>query len=254
LDRKLENKIAIVTGSTSGMGAAIAVLFASEGAKVIVNGRNRDRGEKIVANIHAKGGVAKFVESDISTEEGNHFLYQETIRLFGGVDNIVLNAGFLGLGSITDVSPETWRKTIDTNLNSVFYLLRSAIPEMKKRGDGNIIVNGSIAGFKSFPNHAAYCASKGALVPLVKQIALDYGPQIRANLLAPGPIDTPLIWDSSKAFPDPAKAVHDAAKNTVLNRLGAPEDVAKAALFLASEESSFITGTTITVDGGILTK
>ena len=176
------------------------------------------------------------------------------MKRFGGIDIAVANAGFLGLGSITDVSPETWRKAIDTNLNSIFYLLRLAIPEMKKRGGGNIIINGSIAGFKSFPNHAAYCASKGALVPLVKQVALDYGPIIRANLICPGPIDTPLIWDSARAFQSPEKAVADAASNTVLGRLGAPEDVAKAALFLASEESSFITGTSITVDGGIMSK
>ena len=170
------------------------------------------------------------------------------------MDIVIANAGFLGLGSITDVSLETWHQTINTNLNSIFYLARMAIPEMLKRGKGNLIVNGSIAAFKSFPNHPAYCASKGALVPLVKQIAQDYGPKIRANLICPGPIDTPLIWDSAKAFPDPDKAVEDAANATLLNRLGTPEDVAKAALFLASEDSSFITGSSITVDGGILTK
>ncbi|MCK5468602.1 MAG: SDR family oxidoreductase, partial [Cyclobacteriaceae bacterium] len=115
-------------------------------------------------------------------------------------------------------------------------------------------VNGSIAAFKSFPKHPAYCASKGALVPLIKQIALDYGPKIRANLICPGPIDTPLIWDSAKAFPNPEKAVEDAAKATLLGRLGKPEDVAKTALFLASEESSFITGSAITVDGGIMSR
>jgi len=206
------------------------------------------------AKICKDGGVAEFIESDIATEQGNSELVKKTIEVFGGIDIAVLNAGFLGLGSIVDTPPEIWRKTIDTNLNSVFYLLRCAIPEMSKRGAGNIIINGSIAAYKSFPNHAAYCASKGALVPLVKQIALDYGPEIRANLLSPGPIDTPLIWDSAKAFPNPDKAVLDAANSTLLGRLGAPEDVAKAALFLASEESSFITGTSITIDGGILTK
>lgn len=254
MKKKLLDKIAIVTGSTSGMGAAIAKLFAANGARVLVNGRNEERGEKIVSEILKQGGDARFIQSDISTQEGNASLFHETLNVFGGVDIVVANAGFLGLGSITEVVPETWRKTIETNLNSMYYLLRLAIPEMQKRGAGNIIVNGSIAGFKSFPKHAAYCASKGALIPLVKQISLDYGPHIRANLICPGPIDTPLIWDSAKAFPNPDKAVQDAANATVLHRLGTPEDVAKAALFLASEESSFITGTTLTVDGGIMTK
>lgn len=254
MSKKLENKIAIVTGATSGMGAAIAKLFAAEGAKVVVNGRDEDRGNQVVADIKQRNGQATFVRCDISTEEGSNFLFHETIDTYGGVDIVIANAGFLGLGSITDVSLETWHQTINTNLNSIFYLARLAIPEMLKRGKGNLIVNGSIAAFKSFPNHPAYCASKGALVPLVKQIALDYGPRIRANLICPGPIDTPLIWDSAKAFPDPDKAVEDAANATLLNRLGTPEDVAKAALFLASEDSSFITGSSITVDGGILTK
>ena len=254
MSKKLQNKIAIVTGATSGMGAAIAKLFAAEGAKVVVNGRNRDRGDQVVNRIVENKGQATFVQSDVSTEDGNARLFHESIKTYGGLDIVVANAGFLGLGSIAEISTETWHQTINTNLSSIFYLFRLAIPEMLKRGNGNLIVNGSIAAFKSFPNHPAYCASKGALVPLIKQIALDYGPKIRANLICPGPIDTPLIWDSAKAFPNPEKAVEDAAKATLLGRLGQPEDVAKTALFLASEESSFITGSAITVDGGIMNR
>lgn len=244
----------IVTGATSGMGAAIAKLFAAEGAKIIVNGRNEERGNRVVDDILDQDRHATFIKADVSTEEGNNHLFHETVRIYGGLDIVVANAGFLGLGSITEVSIDDWHRTMNTNLNSMFYLFRLAIPEMLKRGKGNLIVNGSIAAFKSFPNHPAYCASKGALVPLIKQIALEYGPEIRANLICPGPIDTPLIWDSAKAFPDPEAAVENAGKATALNRLGIPEDVAKAALFLASEDSSFITGTSITVDGGIMTK
>ncbi|MCG8308178.1 MAG: SDR family oxidoreductase [Cytophagales bacterium] len=251
---KLQNQTAIITGATSGMGAAIAKLFAREGARVVVNGRNPERGEKVASEIQEENGSAVFVPSDISAGEGNSLLVEETLKAFGGIDIVVANAGFLGLGRITEISAETWHKTMDTNLNSIYYLLRSAIPEMQKQPRGNIIVNGSIAAFKSFPNHAAYCASKGALVPLIKQIAMDYGPHIRANLICPGPIDTPLIRDSAKAFPDPDRAVADAADATLLKRLGTPEDVAGAALFLASDDSSFITGASITVDGGIMSK
>jgi NAD(P)-dependent dehydrogenase (short-subunit alcohol dehydrogenase family) len=252
LSKKLEDKIVIVTGATSGMGAAVAKLFAHEGAQVIVNGRNKQRGVEVVQSIRKHKGIAEFVQSDISSEAGNTKLLDDTVKIFGGVDIVVANAGFLGLGSVTEVSTENWLKAVNTNLNSIFYLFRLAIPEMLKRGQGNVIINGSIAAFKSFPNHPAYCASKGALVPLVKQIAMDYSPKIRANLICPGPIDTPLIWDSARAFPDPEQAVADAANSTLLKRLGKPEDVAKAALFLASEDSSFITGTTLVVDGGRL--
>ncbi len=251
--KKLQDKVAIITGSTSGMGAAIARLFASEGASVVVNGRNADRGEKVAKEISERGGRASFVKSDISTMEGNSMLMGETVKLFGPPDIVVTNAGYLGLGRLTEVAPETWHKTIDTNLNSIFYLLRLALPEMQKKGSGVVIVNGSIAAFKSFPAHPAYNASKGALVPLVKQIALDYGPEIRANLICPGPIDTPLIHASAVAFPNPETAVQEAAEATVFGRLGKPEEVARAALFLASGEASFITGSVITVDGGIMT-
>ena len=113
----------------------------------------------------------------------------------------------LGLGSATDVPVETWRQTLAVNLDAVFYLMRSALPALQERGGGSIVVVGSIAAFKGFPNHAAYCASKGALVALVRQVAIDYGPKVRVNLLCPGPVDTPLIWESAVAFPDPSRAV-----------------------------------------------
>lgn len=253
LGDKLQDKVAIVTGATSGMGAAIAKLFAAEGARVIISGRDQVRGDKVQKEIMESGGQAQFVQCDVSTQLGNEQLVEKTVSYYSNIDLVVCNAGMLGLGSITDTPPETWRKTIDTNLNSVYYLLRLAIPEMQQRGKGSIVITGSIAAFRAFPNHAAYCASKGALVPLVKQIAVDYAPEIRANLICPGPVDTPLIWSSAAAFPNPDKAVQDAADATLVGRLGTPEDVAKAALFLASDDSSFITGSSITIDGGITT-
>jgi NAD(P)-dependent dehydrogenase (short-subunit alcohol dehydrogenase family) len=124
---------------------------------------------------------------------------------------------------------------------------------MRARGKGAVVIGGSIAALKGFPNHAAYCASKGALLALVRQAAIDYGPEIRINVLSPGPVDTPLIWDSAAAFPDPARAVSDVAQKTLLKRLGTPDDIARAALYLASDESAFVTGTSLTIDGGIMT-
>jgi NAD(P)-dependent dehydrogenase (short-subunit alcohol dehydrogenase family) len=154
---------------------------------------------------------------------------------------------------VTEVSVENWRRTLSVNLDAVFYLLRSAVPAIQRRGGGSLVVVGSIAAFKGFPNHAAYCASKGALLALVRQVAMDVGPSIRINLLCPGPVDTPLIWESAAAFPEPATAVADVARRTVLKRLGRPEDVARAALFLASSDSAWITGSALTIDGGIMT-
>jgi NAD(P)-dependent dehydrogenase (short-subunit alcohol dehydrogenase family) len=234
------------------MGWGIAERFAKEGASIVAAGRNAERGRSLVATIRALGGRIEFVAGDVGTLEGNEAIVRTARDRFGGVDTIVMSAGELGIGSVTDVPLEVWHSTLAANLHSVFYLCRLAIPEMKKRGAGTIVVNGSIAAYKGFPNHAAYCASKGALVPFVKQMARDYGPAIRVNLMCPGPVDTPLIWDSARAFPDPAKAVQAAADGTVQKRLGLPKDIANLALFLATDDSSWMTGAAITIDGGAL--
>lgn len=250
---RLQGKAAIITGATSGMGRGTALLFASEGASVVVSGRDAARGQSVVDEIRQAGGHAVFVPGDVSLPETNVTLVEACTREFGGVDTVVSCAGALGLGSVTGVPIATWRETLAINLDAVFYLLHAALPAMSARGGGSVVVVGSIAAFKSFPNHSAYCASKAALVGLVRQAALDYGPAVRLNLLCPGPVDTPLLWDSAVAFPDPAKAVADVGQRTVLKRLGVPDDIARAALFLASSDSGWITGTTLTIDGGIMT-
>ncbi len=250
---KLQDKAAIVTGATSGMGRATALLFAREGGSVVASGRDRERGAALVEEIRAGGGRAVFVAGDVSLRETNERLVEDCVSSFGGVDTAVCCAGMLGLGSVTGVSVETWSQTLSVNLDAVFYLLRAVLPEMQRRGGGSIVVVVSIAALKGFPNHAAYCASKGALVALVRQAAIDYGPKVRINALCPGPVDTPLIWESAVAFPDPSKAVAEAGNRTVLKRLGRPEDIARAALFLASSDSDWVTGTALTVDGGIMT-
>jgi len=250
---KVKDKVAIVTGATSGMGKAIAERFVKEGAAVILSGRDPQRGIELEHALNAIGR-ARFVPGDVSLEDTNKRLVQAAVDQFGRLDLISTNAGKLGLGSVTDIAIDEWHETINTNLNAVFYLSRYAIPEMQKHGGGVFVINSSIAAIKSFPNHAAYCASKAALLALVKEMALDYGPTIRVNAICPGPVDTPLIWDSAKAFEHPETIVQETANNTLMKRLGKPEDIASLVLFLASEDSSWITGSAYTIDGGILTK
>ena len=248
---KLIDKVFIITGATSGMGRATALLFASEGAKLVLSGRNLERGNTLVKELKNITSDVVFHAGDISSPTVNQELVAKAITTYGKLNGIVTNAGILGLGSITDISIEDWHTALNTNFNSFFYLCKYAIPYIKKE-KGVIIANASIAAFKCFPNHPIYCASKAALVSLVKQTALDYGPEIRVNAICPGPVDTPLIWDSAKAFDNPDEAVDNVKETTLLKRLGTPGDIAKLVLFLASEDSSWMTGSAVTIDGGIM--
>ncbi len=249
---KLKDKVGIITGATSGMGRAMASLLHAEGASLVLSGRNETRANEVKLPLEQIWpGSVEVVIGDISLAATNEALVNRAVDRFGKLDFVITNAGVLGLGKVTEVSIEDWYATFDTNLHSVFHLAKYSLPHLEAAG-GNFIGNASIAAFKNFPNHPAYCASKAAMVALVKQIALDYGPKVRANCLCPGPVDTPLIWDSAKAFDNPEQAVQQAAEKTLLNRLGTPEDIAKLALFLVSEDASWITGTTINIDGGIM--
>jgi len=248
---QLKDKTFIVTGATGGMGKAISLCFAKEGASIIANGRDQKKGAQLLKELKVIHPKVAFYAGDVGQSETNQLLVNQSIEKFGRLDGIMVNAGVLGLGKVTEVSENEWLSTFDTNLHSFFYLSKYGIPHLQLRG-GVIIANASIAAFKTFPNHPAYCATKAALVALVKQMALDYGPNIRINAICPGPVDTPLIWNSAQAFPEPERAVQQVAEKTLLNRLGTPEDIADLSLFLASQKSSWITGTTITIDGGIM--
>ncbi len=248
MESKLKNKVCIVTGATSGMGKAIAEIFHREGASLVLSGRNLERGDQLVAQLEK----SVFVPGDVSDVNYNQTLVRAAIDNFGRLDILSLNAGVLGLGNVVDLPVETWQKTLDTNLSSIFYSTKYAIPFLKEGTGGNILINASIAAFKSFPNHPAYCASKAASLALMKQLAVEYAPEVRVNAICPGPVDTPLIWDSAQAFENPEEAVENAKHATLLKRLGTPEDIAKLALFLVSDDSSWITGTAMTIDGGII--
>ena len=248
---KLLNKVFIITGATSGMGKAMAILFAQQGAKLVLNGRNVKSGNALIKELNQFTNHVVFHSGDVTDPNINKELVEIAIAKYGNLYGIVSNAGILGLGSVTEISIENWHKTLNTNFNSFFYLCKYAIPYINKE-KGVIVANASIAAYKNFPNHPIYCASKAALVSLVKQIALDYGPNIRVNAICPGPVDTPLIWDSAKAFDNAEKAVDNAREATLLKRLGTPKDIANLALFLVSGDASWMTGSAITIDGGIM--
>lgn len=249
---KLTGKSAIVTGGTSGMGKEIAITFAREGASVVVSGRDQERGTEVVETIVDAGGSAVFVQGDVSLPQTNRELVEKAINHFGGLTHIVCSAGELGIASITDLSEDLWKKTYETNVSAVFYILKYGVEEIRKSGGGCVTVIGSVAGYKVFPNHPAYCSSKGAVLQLVRQSALELGPEIRVNAIHPGQVDTPLLWNSAKAFPNPDEVVAETAAKLPMKRLGTPDDIARAALFLASDEGSWITGSNFVVDGGSL--
>lgn len=246
--QKLKDKVCIVTGATSGMGQAIAQSFNEEGAKLVLSGRNEEKGNALTEKL----GNAFFMAGDVSEPSYNEKLVNKAIENFGRLDIVSINAGILGLGNVVDLPVVDWHKTLNTNLSSIFYISKYAIPYLEKGVGATILINASIAAYKSFPKHPAYCASKAASIALMKQMAVEYGPKIRINAICPGPVDTPLLWDSAKAFENPERAVENAGKATLMKRLGTPQEIAKLALFLVSEDASWITGTAMTIDGGIV--
>lgn len=250
--KKLADRVFIITGATRGMGAGIARTFAREGARLVLSGRDHGRGEKLKQELESSGAEALFIPGDVTLPDYNRSLAEKAVKAYGTLNGVVTNAGMLGLGAATELDTEEWQKTLDTNLSSVFYLLKYAIPEIVRNGGGAVVINASIAAFKTFPNHPAYCASKAGVVALARQVAADYGPALRINSICPGPVDTPLIHESASAFPDPARAVSGAAESSLMKRLGNPDDIASLALFLVSDEASWITGSNFTIDGGVL--
>ena len=244
-----KNKSVIITGATSGIGQGVAVALRAQGANLLLSGRNEERGQAIERQL---GKKTHFMSGDIRLPETNEALVKTAVESFGHLDMLVLSAGQLGIGKIDILSLEDWHETIAANLHAVFYLLKYAIPYIRETGGGSIVIIGSVAAMHAFPNHPAYTASKGALPPLVRQLARDYGPEIRINLVSPAQVITPLLYDSVKAFENPAAIIHETAQKLPLKRLGQPEDIANTVLHLLSDKSDWITGSNIVVDGGFM--
>ncbi|MBW7871254.1 MAG: SDR family oxidoreductase [Flavobacteriia bacterium] len=245
--KSLENKVAIITGGASGIGKACAELFVKEGAKVCITDLNEELGNKTAAEL---GENAMFLKADSSLPEDNQMIVQKTVEKFGALHIAVNNAGIGGeANKVADLSLEGWKKVIDINLNGVFYGMHYQIPEIKKNG-GSIVNMASILGSVGFANSSAYVAAKHGVVGLTKTAAWEYGTDnVRINAVGPGFIKTPLV--DSALDTDTLKFLES---QHAFQRLGEPIEVAELVLWLASDKSSFATGTYYPIDGGYLAK
>lgn len=243
---KLKDKVAIVTGSTSGMGRATAELFAREGAKVVVTGRNEERAKALVDKIKAEGNEAIYVIVDMLNIDDIKKIYDVTMETYGTVDILFNNAGMLSTSSFQDLSLEEWENTFKVNVSAPLYLTQLCAPVMKEKGKGVVINTGSVAGAHAHHGMAAYVSSKHAIGGLTKSMAWELGPEIRANAILPGAIMTAMV----ESVGGDAAVAH-LVEGSPLKKAGQPNEIATAALFLATDESSFVTGQLIRVDGGI---
>jgi NAD(P)-dependent dehydrogenase (short-subunit alcohol dehydrogenase family) len=243
---KLKDKVALVTGFGSGLGRAIAVHFAEEGAAIIGTSTTESKGRETLAMIERQNGKAIFHRGDVSQSAQMKSLVDEGVKRFGGIDIVVNSAGVRTNGSITEITEEQWDRTLDVNLKGVFVVSRLAIPEMIKRGSGVIINIGARSGMAGQAGRAAYCASKGGMITLTEAMAMDYAMQkIRVNCICPGPTRTPMVDTST---PDRLEYYKT---RVPIGRIGEPEDIARAALYLASDDGSMVTAAVLPVDGGM---
>ncbi|MGD8398089.1 MAG: SDR family NAD(P)-dependent oxidoreductase [Anaerolineae bacterium] len=248
---RFKSEVAIVTGATSGIGRATALLFAKEGAKVAVAGRDRTRGQQVVDEIEAAGGSAIFVRCDVRAAEECQRAVEETLAAFGGLDVLVNNAGVFYANTIVDCTEEEWDDTVDTSLKGTYLMSKYALPHMIEQGGGSIVNIASGWGLVGGNEAAAYCAAKGGVVLLTKAMAVDHSAQgVRVNAICPGDVDTPMLVDDAQRRGMAWTDYMAEAANRPMRRIGKPEEVAHAVLFLASDEASFITGAVLAVDGG----
>ncbi len=248
----LSGKIALVTGSTTGIGEATARCLAEAGAAVMVSGRNTERGEAVSASLRAGGTRAAFVPADLRTGGACDALIDATLRQLGGLDILVNNAGILYTASAPDTSNEQWLETFAVNVTAVFCLSRAASRHMRAHGGGVIINVASEWGLNGEPKHVAYCSSKGAVVQMTRCLALDHARDgIRVNSVCPGEIHTQMVDDIlASQGGDPQALLLKLAAGIPMRRLASPLEVGRVIRFLASPDASYVTGANVPVDGG----
>jgi len=249
---RLENRAALITGGTSGIGEATSVLFAKEGASVAVVGRNTERGKSVAKRISDAGGTAIFVQADVRKSNDCRTAVERTIETFGRLDILFNNAGSYSVNDVVGCTEEEWDDQVDTSLKGTFLMSKYALPHMIERGSGSIVNCASGWGLVGGPKAAAYCAAKGGMVVMTKAMAIDHGPQgIRVNAICPGDTDTPMEREDARNQGLSWEAYVDQMTGTrPIARMATPEEIALGVLFLASDESSYVTGAALPVDGG----
>jgi NAD(P)-dependent dehydrogenase (short-subunit alcohol dehydrogenase family) len=248
---RLKNKAALITGGTSGIGEAVALLFAREGANIAITGRNEARGHAVTARILEGGGKAIFLRTDVRKAAECQRAVDETVRSFGRLDILFNNAGVFFPQTALECSEEEWDLQIDVNLKGTFLMSKYALATMIAQGGGTVINNSSGWGLVGGDRAVAYCASKGGVVLLTKAMAIDHGRQgIRVNCICPGDVDTPMLPEDARMRGLDWKTYLAGCENRPLGRIGTVDEIAKSVLFLASDDSSFMTGAALVVDGG----
>lgn len=248
---RLNNKVALITGGTSGIGEATALLFAQEGAEVAITGRNRERGAAVVERIKEVGSEGMFLQADVSVAGDCRRVVEETVGAFGRLDILFNNAGVFYPHTALECSEKEWDEQIDINLKGTFLMSKFALPVMIAQGRGVIINNGSGWGIVGGDHAVAYCASKGGIVLMTKAMAIDHGPKgIRVNCICPGDVETPMLPADAKMRGLKWEDYIAGCAQRPLGRVGTASEIAKAVLFLASDDSSFMTGAALVVDGG----
>lgn len=248
---KLEGRVAVITGGTSGIGRATSALLASEGATVVLTGRSQERGEQVARVITGAGGKAMFLRADVRLAEDCRQVVDRTLESFGQIDVLFNNAGVYHAKTTTECTEEEWDETIDSSLKGAFLMSKFALPSMIERGCGSIIHNSSGWGILGGEKAAAYCAAKGGLVVMAKAMAMDHGRHgIRVNCVCPGDVDTPMLTDDAEKQGMTREDYLAGASDRPLGRVGTADEIARAVLFLASDDSSFVTGESLVVDGG----
>lgn len=239
---KLQDKVAVITGGVSGIGAATAKLFASEGAKLVLVDMNEEKGANFAAELKSQGAEAVFLKADVTSEEEVKNIFTTALDTFGKVDILFNNAGIGSVKPTEELKYAEWRKIVEVDLDGVFLVAQAAIKEFLKTGSGVIVNTASMYGWVGSPGSAAYNAAKAGVVNLTRSLGLEYAARnIRVNALCPGFIDTPILGETDRQGLTAA---------TPMNRLGKPEEMAKAVLFMASDDSSFMTGNSLIIDGG----
>ena len=252
---RLQNKVAVISGAGSGIGRATALRFAAEGSRVMVADISSSNGQETTKLIKASGGEASFIQTDVSIVANLERMVRATIETYERLDVLFNHAGMAGPGGNEEFDEKQWHKVIDVNLSSGLFAVKYAVPEMKRSGGGSIIFTSSVSGLVGSPNSPTYSAVKGGIVTLVKSLALRFAADsIRVNCICPGPTETPMLPYFFGKSTDLQTVLPNVIRNIPLGRLGKPEDVANAALFLASDESSYITGIALPVDGGYIAR